>query len=420
MFDWAKSLWPLNRSLTGEGNRETLDFIKNRVAELKTKEIPTGNQVFDWTVPPEWRINEAWIETPDGQRICNFKDNNLNVVGYSISVDTELDLEQLLPHIHSLPSQPEAIPYVTSYYEKNWGFCAPHELKESLRPGKYRAYIDAEHFVGGLSLGEIVLKGSDSTEILLSTYICHPSMANNELSGIVLALKLAQWIREIPNRKHTYRIIFAPETIGAISYISDNLVALKEKTIAGYVLTCVGDDRDYSFLPSRNGHSFADVAGIAALKSIDPNFKRYRWQDRESDERQYCAPGVDLPVASIMRSKYGTYPEYHTSQDMLGTVVTPEGLAGGFLAYMRVIQILELDCKPTVTTLCEPQLGKRGLYPNLGIKGTYEQVRIINELIGSSDGETSLLTMSENLGVSFREMYIKFLELARVNILAVQ
>ena len=417
MFELAKRLWPHNRSLTGPGNRETLEVLGSQIPELKIHEVPTGTAVFDWTIPDEWRIREGWIMDPNGRKICDFKENNLHVMGYSSPVDVELELEDLLPHIHSLPDQPNAIPYVTSYYSRKWGFCASHDLKRSLRPGRYRVFIDSEHLNGSMSYGEVILPGRERTEVLLSTYICHPSMANNELSGIVLAQQLARWLADIPERKHTYRIVFVPETIGAIAFISANLERLKASVIAGYVLTCVGDDRAYSFLPSRSGVSLADAVGMAALDSIGDDYVRYSWQDRESDERQYCAPGVDLPVASVMRSKYGAYPEYHTSLDKLGDVVTPGGLSGSFLVYMRIIQMLELDHKPLVTTLAEPQLGKRGLYPEIGIKGNYQSVRIINELIGNSDGETTLIEMAKSVGVRFPEIRSAYNRLAAEKLL---
>ncbi|MDA9786679.1 DUF4910 domain-containing protein [Pontimonas sp.] len=417
MFEIAQRLWPLNRSLTGDGNRATLQILESVVNGFKMFEMESGSKVFDWSVPEEWGIRQAWILTPDGQKICDFAENNLHVVGYSAAIDTELELEDLLPHIHSLPDQPTAIPYVTSYYKRTWGFCASEDLKKSLGPGKYRVFIDSEHFNGTMSYGEVLIPGREETEVLLSTYICHPSMANNELSGIVLAQQLARWIQGIPDRRHTYRIVFVPETVGAIAYISRNLHQLKASVVAGYVLTCVGDERAFSFLPSRKGDSLADTIGVAALGSLASDFLHYSWQDRESDERQYGAPGVDLPVASVMRSKYGTYPEYHTSLDKLGSVVTSNGLAGSFLAYMRIIQMLELDSKPRVTTLCEPQLGKRGLYPDIGIKGNYEDLIVINELIGNSDGQTTLIEMMNSLGVSFREIRSGFNLLAAEGLL---
>jgi aminopeptidase-like protein len=229
-------------------------------------------------------------------------------------------------------------------------------------------------------------------------------MANNELSGVVLALQLAKWLSALPSRKHTYRILFVPETIGPIVYLSKHLEHLKKHVIAGYVLTCVGDDRSYSYIPSRNGETLADKVALHVLKHLDPNFNRYTWAERQSDERQYCAPHVDLPVASIMRTKYGSYPEYHTSLDTLGDVVTPGGLAGGMLAYMRAIQILELDFYPVVTTICEPQLGKRDLYPKISKKGNYENTLLMRNILSWSDGDHLVSEIAELAEVGFDEI----------------
>ena len=328
MFELAIELWPLNRSLTGAGNRETLDVLKREFPGLVVHEVPSGTEAFDWTVPDEWAIREGWIKAPSGELLCNFSNNNLHVVGYSAPVHKTIPLAELQEHLHSLPEQPEAIPYVTSYYNRQWGFCLSEKHRAQLEEGDYEVFIDSDLFPGSLSYGEIVIQGDEPSEVLLSTYICHPSMANNELSGVVLALQLAKWLEALPSRKHTYRILFVPETIGPIVYLSKNLEHLKKQVIAGYVLTCVGDDRAFSYVPSRRGDTLADKAALQALKHVDPNFNHYTWADRQSDERQYCAPHVDLPVASIMRTKYGSYPEYHTSLDTLGSVVTSEGLAG--------------------------------------------------------------------------------------------
>jgi aminopeptidase-like protein len=294
-----------------------------------------------------------------------------------------------------LPEQPDAIPYVTSYYNRHWGFCLTEDRRAQLEDGDYEVFIDSELSAGSLSYGEIIIQGDEPSEVLLSTYICHPSMANNELSGVVLALQLAKWLSALPSRKHTYRILFVPETIGPIVYLSKHLEHLKKHVIAGYVLTCVGDDRSYSYIPSRNGETLADRVALHVLKHLDPNFNRYTWAERQSDERQYCAPHVDLPVASMMRTKYGSYPEYHTSLDTLGDVVTPEGLAGGMLAYMRAIQILELDFYPVVTTICEPQLGKRDLYPTISKKGNYENTLLMRNILSWADGRDQASDMAE-------------------------
>lgn len=404
-FELAKDLWPLNRSLTGEGNRETLRILQERLPELEIHEVPTGFQAFDWTVPKEWVVNEAWIKKPDGTRMAVFADNNLHLVGYSQPTHQVLTLDELQPHLHSQPDQPRAVPYVTSYYSPTWGFCVTEEERRQLSPGDYEVFIDAEVRDGFMTYGELVIRGTSKSEIFLSTYICHPSMANNELSGIVVATGLAQWLSALPSTKHTYRLVFLPETIGPLLYLQKNLEILKENVVAGFVLTCVGDDRAFSYLPSRKGDSLADRVAQSALRGVDPDFLTYSWLDRQSDERQYCAPHVDLPVASVMRTKYGSYPEYHTSLDRLGTVVTEDGLAGALLAYGRIIQMLELDFYPVATKIGEPQLGRRGLYPTVSKKGAYAKASTYRDILGFADGKTSLRQIADMVEQPFSTIY---------------
>ena len=392
----AKKLWPINRSITGDGVRETLSILKDEhLPNLLIKEVPTGTEVLDWVVPREWKVRDAYIRTPSGEKICDFKKNNLHLLGYSTSIHQSMTLDELNQHLYSLNTQPDAVPYITSYYAERWGFCITQKQRDQLVDGVYEVFIDSELFSGSLTYGELILPGESSEEVFLSTYICHPSMANNELSGPTVTTYLAQWLDSIPYRKYTYRIVFIPETIGSITYISQNLDWLKSHMMAGFNITCVGDDRTYSYLPSRNGLTISDDIAKHVLKWIQPEFEIYTWADRGSDERQYCAPGVDLPIASIMRTKYGEYPEYHTSLDDLVHVVTPDGLEGGYNALKLAIEAIEKNCYPKMTVLGEPQLGKRGLYPTLSTKKSGDEVRLMMDFITWADGSKSLIEIAE-------------------------
>lgn len=408
MHELCKKLWPINRSITGDGVRQTLGILQKELPDLVIHAVKSGTKAFDWTVPDEWNISEAYIENSDGHRIVDFKNNNLHVVGYSMPIDEWIDLDELEQHLFSLPEQPEAIPYITSYYKERWGFCISHKARQQLCKGKYHVVIKSELKPGVLNYAELIIPGEKSQEVFISTYICHPSMANNELSGPAVTTQLAKYIQQEKNRKYTYRIVFIPETIGSIVYLSKNSDYLKKNVIAGFNVSCVGDDRCYSYLPSKNGSTLSDRAAIAALKRIDKNFKRYTWLDRGSDERQYCAPGIDLPIATIMRSKYGEYAEYHTSLDDLVNVVTPAGLEGGFNALKTALEIIESNIYPKVKVLCEPQLGQRGLYPTLSTKETAKKVRAMMNLITYSDGSKDLIEISKIIG----EDYIDLLNLA--------
>lgn len=410
MYRWMTDLFPICRSITGEGVRTTLAYMKDVLPGLQIHSVPSGYTAFDWTVPDEWNISGAFIKGPDGRDLVNFADSNLHVVGYSEPISRLVDWEELEPHIYTCPTLPEAIPYITSYYNRTWGFCVNEQTKSEFADGAYEVCIDSTLKPGVLNYADIVIPGETSDEVLLSTYTCHPSLANNELSGPVVTLALALWLQSLSHRKYTYRIVFVPETIGTIVYLSKHLEVMKKNTIAGYVVSCVGDDLDYSFQPSRSGETLSDAAAKHVLKHISPDFKEYSWLHRGSDERQYCSPGVDLPVASIMRTRYGDYPEYHTSFDNLD-LVSPSGLEGGFNALKEALLVIERNSVPVSKVLGEPQLGKRGLYANLSDQGLSDKPaeevssRDLVNILSYSDGVNSLLDIAELLSLPFAKIF---------------
>ena len=417
MHNLCIELFPICRSITGDGVRKTLQMLVEVYGnEINIHEVPTGTKVFDWTVPKEWNIKEAYIENSKGQRVIDFKNNNLHVVGYSLPVDKFVDLQELKSVVYTQPDQPDAIPYVTSYYKECYGFCMSQNQLDKLPEDTYHIVIDSELKEGSLTYGEIIIPGDTEEEVFLSTYICHPSMANNELSGPVVATFLAKWLNLLVKRRYTYRIIFIPETIGAITYLSKNLQYLKEHVIAGFNLSCVGDNRTFSYVESRYGDTLADKAAKNVLSFYYPDYKTYSFLKRGSDERQYNAPGVDLPVCAICRSKYGEYPEYHTSKDNL-ELISPEGLLGAYEVYQQCILSLENNYSYKINVLCEPQLGKRGLYPTTSQKGTYDAVKVMIDFIAYADGSNDLIDISNIIGVPVNELLTVIEKLEKVDLL---
>jgi aminopeptidase-like protein len=397
-YAWARDLFPINRSLTGPGVRQTLAYLARLLPPLQIHAVASGTKAFDWTVPQEWDIAEGFLEDEHGRRVIDFAESNLHIVGYSTPIDTWLTLEELEPHLYSLPDQPDAVPYVTSYYEPRWGFCLAHRVRKTLVPGRYHAVIRARHFNGVLNYADMILPGETAEQILLSTYVCHPSMANNELSGPVVTAALGRWLLSLPRRRYTYRLVFAPETIGAIVYLSRNLDRLKDKVRAGFVLSCVGDDRGYSYIASRQSNSLADRAARHVLAHHAPGFTAYSFLERGSDERQYCSPGADLPVCSVLRTRHGRYPEYHTSLDDL-SLISPAGLQGAVDIYAKIVWLLENNRRWRTRLPGEPQLGRLGLYPTLSRRGSSAEARPLRNFLAYADGTLDLIDVADTIGV---------------------
>ena len=375
-------LYPLIRSLTGQGVRNTLKIIAKEFPKLQIKKIRSGKKVFDWSVPPEWNVKEAYVIDKYNNKIIDLKKNNLHLVSYSTQVKKNLSKKELFKNIYFLKSQPTAIPYVTSYYKRRWGFCVSYNQykkfnKQYFSTDKFRVIIDSSlNKNGNLNYGELILKGKSKKEILISTYICHPSMANNELSGPIVSMGLINYFKKKKLNK-TLRFIFIPETIGSISYINKNLKHLKENVIGGFNLSCIGDERQHSCMFSKYENSPSDEAIIEAYKALKiKNYKIYSFLKRGSDERQYNSPGIDLKISSIFRTKYGEYPEYHTSLDNF-SLVTLKGCEGGFNVARKSIEILLEKIYPKSRYMCEPQMGKRGLYSTLGDKNQKKLVKIL-------------------------------------------
>lgn len=407
MYSLAKELFPICRSLTGNGVRQTLAIIKREIPELCIYEIPTGTQVFDWTIPKEWNIRDAWVKDPAGKKIIDFKDCNLHVMGYSSPVHKKIKFDELLSILYTQEDQPDFIPYVTSYYKERYGFCCTEKSKQNFlnsynSDSEFEIFIDSSLTEGSLTYGEVVIPntvGTEEKEIFFSTYVCHPSMANNELSGPCLATALIKSVKEMKERRYSYRFIFIPENIGATAYLSQNYKHLQRTMLAGFNLTCVGDDRTYSYLASAYGNTLADKVLKNVLSFHYPHYKSYSFLKSGSDERRYNAAGIDLPVVCFCRSLYGEYPEYHTSGDDL-SLISSSGLQGSFEVMEKCIFALENNRRYKIKTLTEPQLGKRGLYPTVSKKNTYDEVYDLMNIIAYMNGKNDIFDISDYTNVS--------------------
>ena len=403
MIDMAKELYPINRSITGEGVRKTLDLIKKKVP-ISKKFFKSGKKVFDWIIPKEWNIKKAYIlDLKNNKKHANFNVNNLHIVGYSQPINRIITLDELKKHIHTDKNNKNAIPYVTSYYKRTWGFCLSQKQLKSIKKKRYKVVIDSSFKDGVMDYGETLLKGKSKKEILFSSYICHPSMVNNELSGPVISAALIHYINNLKNRKYSYRFVFVPETIGSIAYINKNLKKLKNDILAGFIINCAGDEKNYSFVHSPEKNTFADEI----MKSSFIGLKTktiYEFKDRSSDERQYCSPGIELPVCSYSRSKAGskTFPEYHSSLDNF-SLVTKKGLEGSFEVFKNIIDIFELTLFPKSKTKCEPFLTKKNLYPTLSTKSHIDyELKNILDFLAYSNGKRSVFQISNILNLEIK------------------
>nr|MBI1232832.1 DUF4910 domain-containing protein [Cytophagales bacterium] len=409
-------LFPITRSITGKGIEESLAIISEYMP-LSIEKIDTGTQVFDWVVPPEWHFKRAILKNSEGEVVVDSDVNNLHVVNYSEPVDKMLDLEDLQSHLHSIASLPDAIPYVTSYYQRNWGFCISQKVRDTLKPGKYHAWVDSAFVDGGVPIAQCVLEGESTKEILLTSYLCHPSLANNELSGPLVLLGLYHAIKSWPRRRYTYRFLINPETIGSLCFLHRYHKHLEEKLACGFVLTCLGGpEKKLSYQQTRNNNSLGD----ALLNNLTISSPK-QWDIREfdptdgSDERQYNAPGFQLPIGQIARTIYSKYDAYHNSLDTK-EFMGIESLVESIDQIETMLKDIEISGK--FINLCpygEPQLGKRGLYPNINAPEkwkfssdqAFDQRTTLNRLLyilNYSDGQINMLDIAKKCNCTIQEM----------------
>jgi aminopeptidase-like protein len=401
MHSLIKRLYPICRSITGNGVRETLAILREQIP-LEVYEVPTGTQVFDWTVPREWNIRDAWIKNAAGDRLVDFQKLNLHVVSYSTPVQRRMKFAELRDHLFTVPDHADWVPYRTSYYKETWGFClSANTLAQFRHEEEYEVCIDASLTNGHLTFGELLIPGEEAKEVLISCHTCHPSLANDNLSGIALAVELARHLAEAPNRRYSYRFLFIPGTIGSITWLARNEDVIG-RVSHGLVLTCVGDAGAITYKRSRRGDTEIDRAFIHVLKYSGDPHKVIDFFPYGYDERQYCSPGFNMPVGCLMRSQHGQFPEYHTSADNL-EFVRAEALADSFVKCCTVIDVLEhnrtyINQNPK----CEPNLGKRGLYKGLGSGEEGRQLELaLLWVLNLSDGAHTLLEIAERASLPF-------------------
>ncbi|MEA2604262.1 MAG: hypothetical protein QOF89_5254 [Acidobacteriota bacterium] len=400
MHAFIAEAFPICRSITGDGVRRTLAMIAERIP-LAIHEVPSGTPVFDWTVPREWNIQDAWIKDPSGRKVVDFQESNLHVLNYSVPVHTRLPLAELRQHLFTLPDKPDLIPYRTSYYKEAWGFCLAHRQLEALPEGEYEVLIDSTLADGSLTYGECFLPGEEEREVLFSTHVCHPSLANDNLSGIAVMTWLAQELAAREQRRYSYRFLFIPGTIGSITWLARN-EERAGRIAHGLVAANLGDPGSFHYKRSRQENAEIDRVVTAVLQASGEPFGDEEFVPFGYDERQYCSPGFDLPVGSLTRTPWGRYPEYHTSADTVD-FVRPAALAGSLRTYLNVVETLEgnrryLNLNPK----CEPQLGRRGLYRTIGgdDAGRARELALL-WVLNLSDGDDSLLDMAERSGLTF-------------------
>lgn len=410
-------LWPICRSILGPGYRESLQIL-SEVMPMERLRFKTGQRVFDWKIPQEWRPKRAFFVDPKGRRRAEFSRNNLHLLNYSAPFRGKLPLDELQQHLYSLPEMPDAIPYLTSYYRRRWGFCLSHRERQRLPKGNYEVVIDTEFKDGALEIGEAVLPGKTDEEILFSSYLCHPSLANNELSGPLALVFLYRRLAAMPNRRYTYRFAIMPETIGAVAYLVRRGSHLKRRLAAGYQITCVGDPGPFTYKTCREPGTLADRVALEVLKGLGRHTVVPFHPAFGSDERQYASPGFNLPVGSLMRTMYGRYREYHTSLDDK-SFIRFEALSGSVDAYVEMARALEAN-RVWKTTVPHgvPMLGKRGLYPTLGSQRDCDKkVEEMMWLLNFADGTRDLVGIAERSGQPLGDLIPLSRELADAGLL---